>query len=175
MLFELFITFIQIGFTSFGGMSMVPLINYEMLSHGWMSAEEVLDIVAIAEITPGPLGVNCATFAGMRVSGFLGAVCANLGVLVPTLTVGLMAAIFIERFRDSRLLQSALYGIRPMSLGMIAATVLTLSLSTYLEGSSLQFSSILIAAIVSFILYKWNLSIPKTILLAAGLGLLLVR
>ena len=63
ILLELFWSFCKIGFTSFGGLSMVPLINSEMLSHGWMTLSEVSDIVAIAEVTPGPLG-NCATFAG---------------------------------------------------------------------------------------------------------------
>ena len=58
VLLELFISFLKIGFTSFGGVSMVPLINSEMLSHGWMSAQEVSDIVAIAEMTPGPLGMG---------------------------------------------------------------------------------------------------------------------
>ena len=66
VLLELFISFLKIGFTSFGGLSMIPLITSEMTSHGWMTAAEVSDIVAIAEMTPGPLGLNCATFAGMR-------------------------------------------------------------------------------------------------------------
>ena len=82
---ELFVSFLLIGFTSFGGMSMIPLINAEMLSHGWMTATEVSDIVAIAEMTPGPLGINCATFAGTRVAGIPGALCASLGVLAPTI------------------------------------------------------------------------------------------
>ena len=73
VLLELFISFLKIGFTSFGGVSMVPLINSEMLSHGWMSAQEVSDIVAIAEMTPGPLGMNSSTFAGIRVAGIPGA------------------------------------------------------------------------------------------------------
>ena len=59
ILLELFWSFCKIGFTSFGGLSMVPLINSEMLSHGWMTLSEVSDIVAIAEMTPGPLGLNC--------------------------------------------------------------------------------------------------------------------
>ena len=61
---QLFWSFCKIGFTSFGGMSMVPLINDEMVGHGWMTVTEVSDIVAIAEMTPGPIGLNCATFAG---------------------------------------------------------------------------------------------------------------
>ncbi len=66
-----------------GGISMVPLINNEMISHGWMTAEEVTDILAIAEMTPGPNGYNCATFAGLRTAGIPGALAANLGVLLP--------------------------------------------------------------------------------------------
>ena len=80
-------SFIKVGFTSFGGLSMIPLIKSEMLSHGWMTESEVSDIVAIAEMTPGPLGLNCATFAGMRAGGIAGAIIANLGVLMPSLTV----------------------------------------------------------------------------------------
>ena len=73
VLLELFWSFVKIGFTSFGGISMVPLINSEMISHGWMTAEEVTDILAIAEMTPGPNGYNCATFAGLRTAGIPGA------------------------------------------------------------------------------------------------------
>ena len=64
VLLELYISFVKIGFTSFGGLSMIPLISSEMLSHGWMTASEVSDIVAIAEMTPGPLGLNSATCPG---------------------------------------------------------------------------------------------------------------
>ena len=66
VLLSLFWSFVKIGFTSFGGLSMIPLITSEMLSHGWMTAAEVTDIIAIAEMTPGPLGINCATFAGIH-------------------------------------------------------------------------------------------------------------
>lgn len=81
-LLELLWSFVKIGFTSFGGLSMIPLISSEMLSHGWMTSAEVADIVAIAEMTPGPFGLNCATFAGMRVAGLIGAAIANLGILL---------------------------------------------------------------------------------------------
>ena len=88
---ELFLSFLMIGFTSFGGMSMIPLISSEMSVHNWMTFAEISDIVAIAEMTPGPLGLNCATFAGMKTAGIAGAVCANLGVLMPTFTVAAAA------------------------------------------------------------------------------------
>lgn len=105
---------------------MVPLINAQMISHGWMTASEVLDIVAMAEMTPGSLGDNCATFAGTRVAGLLGALVANLGVRTPTLTLALAAAVFMEKFRDSRYLREAMYGIRPVCIGLAAGLGLLL-------------------------------------------------
>ena len=84
-LFDLYLSFAKIGFTSFGGISMLPLIFNEVTSHGWLTASEVTDIVAIAEMTPGPIGLNCATFAGLRVAGVVGAIISVLGVLMPIL------------------------------------------------------------------------------------------
>ena len=123
ILLELFWSFCKIGFTSFGGLSMVPLINSEMLSHGWMTLSEVSDIVAIAEMTPGPLGLNCATFAGTRVAGLAGAVSASLGVLSPTLLICAAAAVMFEKFRESDFMKKVMYGIRPACLGLIIAVV----------------------------------------------------
>lgn len=108
VLLELFISFLKIGFTSFGGVSMVPLINSEMLSHGWMNAQEVSDIVAIAEMTPGPLGMNSSTFAGIRVAGIPGAIIAMLGILFPTLTIGFAAVVFFQKFRKSSIMKKML-------------------------------------------------------------------
>lgn len=171
---ELFLSFVMIGFTSFGGMSMIPLINDEMLSHGWMTAQEVADIVAIAEMTPGPLGLNCATFAGMRTGGILGAAAASVGVLLPSLSLCLIAAIFMERFKESKLMGHALYGIRPVCIGMIAAVVIQQSLvnyaGTWLLGISWQALIIGAVALVLLIVLKW--SVPKTIVVSAALGLL---
>ena len=83
LLAELLVAFLLVGLTSFGGMSMIPLISQQMLSHGWMTAQEVADIVAIAEMTPGPLGLNCATFAGTRTAGLAGAAVGGLEATLP--------------------------------------------------------------------------------------------
>ncbi len=172
---ELFVSFLLIGFTSFGGLSMVPLINDQMLSHGWMTAQEVADIVAIAEMTPGPLGLNCATFAGSRTGGLLGSLVASLGVMMPSLTVCLIAAMFLKRFKESRLLGHALYGIRPVCIGMISAVIVQQSISNY-AGTlwfGISWQAILIGAIALLLLLYFKWSIPKTIGISAGLGLLL--
>ena len=172
---ELFLSFVMIGFTSFGGMSMIPLINDQMLSHGWMTSQEVADIVAIAEMTPGPLGLNCATFAGARTAGIAGALAASLGVTIPSLTVTMLAAMFLRKFKESRLMDEALYGIRPVCIGMIFAVIIQQSMSNY-AGTLFGFVSwqaIVIGAVSLVMLLRFKWTVPRTILLAAGLGLAL--
>jgi len=172
VLFQLFWSFCQIGFTSFGGMSMVPLINDEMVSHGWMNVSEVSDIVAIAEMTPGPLGLNCATFAGMRVAGILGAIISVLGVLAPTFTLCAVAAVFFEKFKNSRALKNIMTGVRPAALGIIAAVMIDLSKTNYLVNGVLSWRAALIAVLAFYLLAKRKWSVPKVIVLSALLGLL---
>lgn len=171
-LLQLFWSFCQIGFTSFGGLSMVPLINSEMLSHGWMNAGEVADIVAIAEMTPGPLGLNCATFAGMQVAGPAGALAASLGVLVPTFTLCAVAAVFFERFKNSAILKRIMTGVRPVCIGLILAVLVDLARSSYFAAGTPVLSGILIGALALLLLMRFKMSIPRVILIGAVLGLL---
>lgn len=173
ILLQLLWSFIKIGFTSFGGLSMIPLIKSEMLSHAWMTESEVSDIVAIAEMTPGPLGLNCATFAGMRAAGIAGAIIANLGVLMPSLTVTLVAAVFFEKCRSNRWMERALTGIRPACIGMVAGAIVSLSLNNYMSMQSPDLDSILIGLLALYLLAKRKMSIPKVIGISAVFGLLL--
>lgn len=172
---RLFLSFMKIGFCSFGGMTMIPVINDEVLRNGWMTASEVMDIVAVAEMTPGSLGINCATFVGLRAAGFWGAVSASLGVMVPSLTLCMLAAHFILRLKGNKLLESAMRGVRPASLGMLLSAGVTLGISTFLPlgGLDVSWNLVLIAVITGIILFRTNLSIPKTIIIAAVLGLFL--
>lgn len=167
---NLFLSFVKIGFTSFGGATMVPLINAEMLLRGWMTPAEVSDIVAIAEMTPGPLGTNCATFAGIRVAGILGALAANLGVLMPTFTLTILVGFFMSRFRESRLMEGMLTGIRPVCLGLVVSVMLTMGMESYFS-----WQSAVIGAAVALLLWKAKLSVPVAMLAAAALGLAIVR
>lgn len=172
ILLELFWSFMKIGFTSFGGLSMVPLISSEMLSHGWMTASEVSDIVAIAEMTPGPLAVNCASFCGMRTAGVIGTLAATLGVLTPTLTLCLVCAIFFEKFKNSRILENILLGVRPACVGLILGVAISLCRTNYLTDGSPDIALIAIAALDFWLLLRLKLSIPKVIGISAALGLL---
>lgn len=173
ILLKLYWSFLLIGFGSFGGLSMIPQISNEVLTHGWMTAEQVTDIVAIAEMTPGPLGLNCASFAGMQAAGIPGAIAANFGVLTPTLTLCAVAAIFFNKFRESRAMQWILVGVRPVCLGMVAGVVISLSISNYWSGTALNLTGIAIGLIDLYLLMKRKLGVPKVLLFSAAAGLVL--
>ena len=173
VLLELFISFVKVGFTSFGGLSMVPIISGEMLSHGWMTAEQVSDIVAIAEMTPGPLGLNSATFAGLRTAGLPGAFFAVLGVMTPTLTLCVLAAAMFQKFRSSHRLEQMMTGVRPASIGLLAGVCVSLSLSNYAGTSSpVSLPALGIGVLDLFLMQKFKLGVPWIIGISAALGLL---
>ena len=176
VLLDLFFSFMKIGFFSFGGLTMIPVINDEVLAHGWMTADEVMDIVAVAEMTPGSLGINCATFVGLRAAGIMGAFSASIGVMMPSLTLCMAAAHFILKLKGNTIMERIMRGIRPVSMGMLLATALTLSLTTFFssaggyELAGIRWNLICIAGICGFFMFRFKLSIPKTILMAAILG-----
>lgn len=171
-LLKLFWSFLKIGFTSFGGLSMIPLISHEVVSNGWMNLSEVSDIVAIAEMTPGPLGLNCATFAGIHAAGIPGAIVANLGVLSPTFTVAALAAVFFQKFQKSHRMDQILTGVRPVCIGLLIGVIASFCQTNYVIDSAVSIPAILIGLIDLLLLFKWQVSIPKVILLSAVLGLI---
>ncbi|MBQ6775680.1 MAG: chromate transporter [Synergistaceae bacterium] len=174
LLLELFWSFVKIGFTSFGGLSMIPLISGEMISHGWMTASEVSDIVAIAEMTPGPLGLNCATFAGMRAAGVVGAFVANLGALAPTLTLCVAAAMFFEHFKNNKRLVQIMTGVRPACVGLVAGVIIDLALVNYSDAASrVHVPSLILGLLDLVLLLKFRVSIPKVLLFSAAAGIIL--
>ena len=169
---ELFLSFVKIGFTSFGGMSMVPLIMEEMGRHGWMSAEDISNLIAIAEMTPGSLGVNCATFAGNQTAGFLGGLVAVLGVLMPAFTLTLAVAIFFQKFKTSRVMQTVLRVVKPICIALILSVMITLIQQNLLPESGVDFYAIAICGICFLLLRRFKWQIPPVIGTAAALGIL---
>ena len=120
-LLSLFLTFCRIGaFTFGGGYAMIPLIQREASEkRGWVSDEDILEIVAIAESTPGPIAINAATFVGYRVAGVAGAVCATLGVVMPSFLIILAVASILREFQENLYVQYAFRGIRAAVLALI--------------------------------------------------------
>lgn len=129
---ELFLTFLKIGtFTFGGGYAMLPLIQSEVERHGWLSQAEVVDFIAVSESTPGPLAINMATFVGIRTGGVLGAVCATLGVVLPSFVIILIVAKFYEKFRKSRAVDGIMSGLKPAVVGMIGAAFITVARTVF--------------------------------------------
>ena len=129
---ELFLTFLKIGaFTFGGGYAMLPLIQAEVERHGWLTQAEVIDFTAVSESTPGPLAINMATFIGIRTGGVFGAVCATLGVVLPSFVIILIVAKYYEKFRKSRAVDGVMYGLRPAVIGLIGAAFLSVGKTVF--------------------------------------------
>ena len=123
VLIKLFFAFFKIGlFTFGGGYAMIPLIQEEVTKNGWLTAEEVIDIVGIAESTPGPIAVNLATFVGTSQMGFLGALIATVGVILLSFIIILLIAIIFKKIMDNKYVKSILKGINPVIIGLILVT-----------------------------------------------------
>ena len=113
-LLKIFLTFMKIGaFTFGGGYAMIPMIQKEAVeNHKWVTDEDILNVVASAESTPGPIAINAATFVGYQVAGFAGAVMATLGVVLPSFAIILAISYVLQEFRDLKAVQYAFNGIR---------------------------------------------------------------
>lgn len=127
-LLSLFVTFFKIGaFTFGGGYAMIPLIQREAVTnHGWVTDEDIMDILAIAESTPGPIAINTATFVGYRVAGVLGSLCATLGVVSPSFWIIYLISGVLRQFQDLRVIQYAFFGIRAGVVALIVKALMNM-------------------------------------------------
>lgn len=122
--FSLFIMFFRIGLFSFGGgYAMLPLIFQSVQTFGIMTADEFSRLVALSQVTPGPIAVNAATYVGFNHAGFWGAFFATLGVALPSFILIISVMIFMKKFQNSKGLEAVLYGVRPATVALIASAV----------------------------------------------------
>lgn len=183
---KLFLTFFEIGlFTFGGGYAMISIIRDKTLAFGWLTEEELLNMIAVSESTPGPIAVNMATFVGSTQGGILGSLCATLGVVLPSFIIILLIVSLIRNFLKYKGVQAFLKGVRPCVVALILATSITMALSTLLSfttlrgGFSPDIKGIIILVIllsVVFIFKKIKKKKPSPIvmiLISAGLGMLL--
>ena len=127
---QLFLSYLKIGFFGFGGgYAMLSLIQNEIVEQrGWLTATQFADIVAVSQITPGPIAINSATYIGYTIAGFGGSVVATFAVCLPSLTLMLLLTSFFLRHRENRFVQSVVKAVSPVVVGMIAAAALLLML-----------------------------------------------
>ncbi|MDO4357832.1 MAG: chromate transporter [Clostridia bacterium] len=176
---ELFWTFFKIGlFTFGGGYAMLPLIQVEVAAHGWMSAESLVNFVAISESTPGPFAINISTYVGMETGGLFGAFCSTSGVVLPSFVIILIVAQCYEKFKKSRVVMGCMSGLRPAVVGMIAAAILSVGQTVFFpQGVALPtiatwpFLTSLVIFVPSFVLVFKKVHPILVILLAAAMGI----
>lgn len=164
---KLFISFLKIGAFSFGGgYAMLPLIRKEIIDiHGWLTAKEFIDILAVVEMTPGPVAINSATFLGYKVGGILGSVVATIAVILPSIVIILIIAHFLTKFKNSPYVSWAFKGIRPVVLGLIASASLAVA-----KDAIIDIKSLVLMVILFYLTSFKNLHPILTIMLAGIVG-----
>ena len=182
---KLFLTFFEIGmFTFGGGYAMITLIRDKALAFGWLTEEELLNMIAVSESTPGPIAVNMATFVGSTQGGVIGSLVATLGVVLPSFIIILLISACFRNFLMYKGVQAFLRGVRPCVIALILATAISMALSTLLHlkaltgGAAPDVRGILILAVIVALSLLWkrikkkNPSPILMILLSAGLGMI---
>lgn len=169
-IFELFYTFFKIGaFTFGGGLAMIPLIHTEMVEKKkWITDDEMVNMIAIAESTPGVIAVNSATYVGYKVGGILGSFFATLGVILPSIVIITIIATFYKQFLAIKAVEYAFYGIRAGVVVLIFNALLKLFKNC--PKTAISYILILFSIALSLI---FNLSAIYIILIGAFLGITL--
>ena len=138
---QLFLSFLQVGALSFGGgYAAMPLIQEQVVnSHSWLTMTEFTNLITIAEMTPGPIAINAATFVGTQVAGILGAVIATFGCILPSCIVVTLLAYVYMKYRNMSLLQGTLASLRPAVVAMIVKAGITILISAFFLDGTVTF------------------------------------
>ena len=166
---ELFMAFFQIGLFSFGGgYAMLPFIQEQAIHvHGWLTTSEFLDMLGIAQITPGPIAINTATFVGFDTYGILGGLTATFAVVLPSFLIVLTISFFFNKFKDSKVMENIFKGLRPIVLGLVASAAVDIGTEVFVDYKAVVISLI----IFSLITFK-RVNTIALIVLAGVMGVL---
>ena len=135
---RLFWEFLKIGlFSVGGGMATLPFLYDLSEKTGWFTAGQIADMLAVSESTPGPIGINMATYTGYTVAGVPGAILASVGIIIPGLALVILITAVLEKFRNNAYVEGAFYGLRPASVGLITAAGLLVAKITFLDETLL--------------------------------------
>ncbi len=146
---DLFLTFFKIGlFTFGGGYAMIPLIQSEVISHGWLTAEEIIDFIGVSESTPGPFAINMSTYIGRVTGGIAGSVCATLGVVLPSFIIILIVSALFEKFRKSSVVEGVMTGLRPAVIGLIGAALISIGTEVFWPDSGFTWIKLAVSAVI---------------------------
>jgi len=170
ILISLFWRFLKIGAFSFGGgYTALSLIEREIVNNAqWLSVEEFLDVLALSQITPGPVGINSATYVGFKIMGIPGAIAATSGVILVSFILVNIVAHYFLKFKDSKIVQSILTGLKPSIVGIIVTVVVKLGIKTINS-----YREVFIIVFVVFVVMKVKLHPILAIFMSAGIGLII--
>ena len=173
-LFELFITFFKIGlFTFGGGYAMIPLIeNICVEKKEWITNDEMMNITVIAESTPGPIAINCATYVGLKKKGIWGSVAATFGVVLPSFIIILLISFFLDRFLQIKWVASAFRGIKIAVGILIIGAAVKMITKTEKKPLYIIIISVAFAAMMLINIFSLKVSTIVLMLSAAAAGLI---
>lgn len=176
----LFIEFFKTGlFAIGGGLATVPFLFEIANNYPWFTPEQLTDMIAVAESTPGPIGVNMATYAGFNAGGLWGAIIATLGLITPSVIIIIIVAKILAKFRENKFVNYAFYGIRPAVAGMILAAWLSLFKMCALNPEYTGFADLfmikelIIFAVLAILCLKTKINPIFYIILGAIVGIIL--
>ena len=178
---QLFLSFLKIGAFSFGGgYAAMPMIQQQVVdAYHWLSVSEFGDLVTISQMTPGPIAINAATFVGIRVVGWQGALCATMGCVFPACVIVTVIAYFYVKYKDMKVMKIILSYLRPAVVSMIAISGISILISSFFKDSLIGVSYIRYHALFIFIIclillrkYKMN---PILVMVLAGISEVVIQ
>jgi len=178
--FQLFGIFFKIGLFSFGGgYAMVSVIQHEVERMGWITSAQYADILAISQMTPGPLAINVATYVGAKVFfaqgmlySIMGAFVATFGVVLPSFIIVVLVAKLYEKFKTSHIVDSAMSGIRPSIIGVMCSAIVSFGVLAFFENGTFVPMALFVALIILILSIKTEISAIWLIALSAVLGII---
>lgn len=174
-LFEIVLTFAQIGLLSFGGgYASIGLVEKQVVElKGWMTYAEFADIVAIDELTPGPVAINAATFVGTKMAGLPGAIAATIGAILPSCIIALILVKIYYKYKSLKVVNGIMYGLKSMVVAMILSTTISILLTALfyylpIDIYAIDYVAIVLTIIALVILRKTKIN-PLLVMLGCGL------
>lgn len=170
ILLKLFFVFFKIGAFSFGGgYAMLPFIEREIVDNNkWISKSDFVDMIGISQMTPGPISINAATFAGYKVKGVLGSIAATIGISITSFILVSIIQKAMEKFKDSEIIKAMIMGMKPVIIALIINSFISLASTAYVD-----YKAIIITIITGIMLISKKIHPILTIVIAAVLGIIL--
>ena len=173
-LLVMFLEFFKTGlFAVGGGLATIPFLMDISNKYGWFSQSELANMIAVAESTPGPIGVNTATYAGVTTYGIMGGIIATLGLVLPSYIVIVIISKILEKFRENKLTQNLFYGLRPTVAGLITVAAYSLLQTTVFPELVLNIKALVMLLVFTLLVLSYKKLNPiVVIILGAIIGII---